>query len=88
MIREAGIVVEIVSAGSTVTYEVTGAYPGIIEIQLGSFVFGVGPEGSGYGFKTINDVNNKPSHFSAACPAANDRGIRIQKGRRIERHLC
>lgn len=61
MIREAGIAVEIVSAGSTGTYEVTGTYPGITEIQPGSFVFGVGPEGSGYGFKTINDVHFKSS---------------------------
>jgi len=61
MIREAGIDVEIVSAGSTGTYEVTGTYPGITEIEPGSFVFGVGPEGSGYGFKTVNDVHFKSS---------------------------
>ena len=61
MIREAGINVEIVSAGSTGTYEVTGTYPGITEIEPGSFVFGVGPEGSGYGFKTVNDVHFKSS---------------------------
>ena len=61
MIREAGIDVEIVSAGSTGTYEVTGTYPGITEIEPGSFVFGVGPEGTGYGFKTMNDVYFKPS---------------------------
>jgi D-serine deaminase-like pyridoxal phosphate-dependent protein len=60
-IREAGIDVEIVSAGSTGTYEITGTYPGITEIQPGSFVFGVGPEGSGYGFKTINNVHFKSS---------------------------
>lgn len=56
MIRQAGIPVEIVSAGSTGTYQVTGTYPGITEIEPGSFVFGVGPEGTGYGFKTVNDV--------------------------------
>jgi len=61
MIRRAGIEVEIVSAGSTGTYEVTGTYPGITEIQPGSFVFGVGPEGTGYGFKTMNDVYFKSS---------------------------
>jgi len=61
MIRGAGIEVEIVSAGSTGTYEVTGTYPGITEIQPGSFVFGVGAEGSGYGFKTMNDVYFKSS---------------------------
>ena len=61
MIRKAGIDVEIVSAGSTGTYEVTGTYPGITEIQPGSFVFGVGPEGTGYGFRSINDVNFKSS---------------------------
>jgi D-serine deaminase-like pyridoxal phosphate-dependent protein len=61
MIREAGIDVEIVSAGSTGTYEVTGTYPGITEIEPGSFVFGVSPEGTGYGFRTVNDVYFKPS---------------------------
>ena len=61
MIREAGIEVEIVSAGSTGTYEVTGTYPGITEIQPGSFVFGVGAEGTGYGWATRNDVTFKSS---------------------------
>ncbi len=61
MIRRAGIEVEIVSAGATGTYEVTGAYPGITEIQPGSFVFGVGTEGTGYGFKTMNNVYFKAS---------------------------
>ena len=61
MIRKAGIHVEIVSAGSTGTYETTGMYPGITEIQPGSFVFGTGPEGTGYGFKTVNDAYFKSS---------------------------
>jgi len=60
-IRAAGIPVEIVSAGSTDTYEVTGSYPGITEIEPGSFVFGVGPEGSGYGWGSNNDVYFKSS---------------------------
>ena len=60
-IRAAGIEVEIVSAGSTATYEVTGTYPGITEIEPGSFVFGAGKEGSGYGWQTINDVYFKNS---------------------------
>lgn len=61
MIREAGIEVEIVSAGSTGTYEVTGTYPGITEIEPGSFVFGAGAEGTGYGWRVVNDVYFKPS---------------------------
>ena len=61
MIREADIEVEIVSAGSTGTYEVTGTYPGITEIEPGSFVFGVGAEGTGYGWRSVNDVYFKPS---------------------------
>jgi 3-hydroxy-D-aspartate aldolase len=61
MIRDAGIEVEIVSAGSTGTYEITGTYPGITEIQPGSFVFGVGLEGTGYGFKEVNNVSFKSS---------------------------
>jgi len=61
MIRKAGIDVEIVSAGSTGTYEVTGTYPGITEIEPGSFVFGVGSEGSGYGWRSPNGVHFKSS---------------------------
>ena len=61
MIRNSGIAVEIVSAGSTGTCEVTGTYPGITEIQPGSFVFGVGTEGTGYGWGTYNDVYFKSS---------------------------
>lgn len=60
-IRIAGIPVEIVSAGSTDTYEVTGTYPGITEIEPGSFVFGAGPEGSGYGWSSNNNVYFKSS---------------------------
>jgi D-serine deaminase-like pyridoxal phosphate-dependent protein len=55
-IRTAGIEVEIVSAGSTGTYKITGTYPGITEIQPGSFVFGVGSKGSGYDWRSINDI--------------------------------
>jgi len=61
MIRDAGIEVEIVSAGSTGTYEITGTYPGITEIEPGSFVFGAGSDGSGYGWRNINDVYFKSS---------------------------
>jgi D-serine deaminase-like pyridoxal phosphate-dependent protein len=61
MIRAAGIPVEIVSAGSTDTYEVTGSYPGVTEIEPGSFVFGAGPEGSGYGWSSNNNVYFKNS---------------------------
>jgi len=60
-IRNAGIDVEIVSAGSTATYEVTGTYKGITEIEPGSFVFGAGSEGSGYGWGAKNDVFFKNS---------------------------
>ena len=60
-IRDAGIDVEIVSAGSTATYEVTGSYKGITEIEPGSFVFGAGSEGSGYGWDAKNDVFFKNS---------------------------
>lgn len=61
MIREEGIEVEIVSAGSTATYQVTGTYSGITEIEPGSFVFGAGEKGSGYGWRSINDVYFKSS---------------------------
>ncbi|MEM2875666.1 MAG: DSD1 family PLP-dependent enzyme [Candidatus Bathyarchaeia archaeon] len=39
MLRDSGIDVEIVSAGATGTYNITGEYPGITEIQPGSYVF-------------------------------------------------
>ena len=39
LLEEAGVYVEIVSAGSTGTYNITGAYPGITEIEAGSYVF-------------------------------------------------
>jgi len=38
MVREAGFPVEIVSAGGSNTYHLTGTYPGITEIQPGSYV--------------------------------------------------
>ena len=38
-IREAGMPVEIVSGGGTGTYKLTGNYPGITEVQPGSYVF-------------------------------------------------
>ena len=38
-IRHAGIKVEIVSGGGTGTYDITGEYPGITEIEAGSYVF-------------------------------------------------
>ena len=37
-IRRAGLVVDIVSAGGTGTYDTTGAYPGVTEVQAGSYV--------------------------------------------------
>jgi D-serine deaminase-like pyridoxal phosphate-dependent protein len=38
-IRSAGLPVEVVSAGGTGTYDLTGSYPGITEVQAGSYVF-------------------------------------------------
>ncbi len=37
LLRKNGIPVEIVSAGGVHTFEITGAYPGITEIQVGSY---------------------------------------------------
>lgn len=39
LIRQSGIPVEIVSAGGTGTYDMTGDYPGITEVEAGSYVF-------------------------------------------------
>ncbi len=37
-IRKEGIAVEIISAGGTGTYNITGDYPGVTEVQAGSYV--------------------------------------------------
>jgi len=39
LIRGAGIPVEIVSAGGTGTYDITGDIPGVTEVEVGSYVF-------------------------------------------------
>ncbi len=38
-VRRAGIEVEIVSGGGTGTYDITGSYPGVTEVEAGSYVF-------------------------------------------------
>jgi D-serine deaminase-like pyridoxal phosphate-dependent protein len=38
LLRQAGFVVEIVSAGGTGTYDLTGRYPGITEVEAGSYI--------------------------------------------------
>jgi D-serine deaminase-like pyridoxal phosphate-dependent protein len=39
MLRSHGFEVEIVSAGGTGTYDMSGIYPGITEIEAGSYIF-------------------------------------------------
>jgi len=39
LIRKSGILVEIISAGGTGTYDITGDYPGVTEVEAGSYVF-------------------------------------------------
>jgi D-serine deaminase-like pyridoxal phosphate-dependent protein len=39
LIERAGLSVEIVSSGGTGTYDITGVYPGVTEIQAGSYIF-------------------------------------------------
>ncbi len=39
LLEDAGFNIEIVSAGSTGTYNITGSYPGITEVEAGSYVF-------------------------------------------------
>lgn len=36
-LRDEGLTVDIVSGGSTLTYDVTGAFPGVTEVQAGSY---------------------------------------------------
>jgi D-serine deaminase-like pyridoxal phosphate-dependent protein len=38
LIKSAGLSVEVVSAGGTGTYNITGTYPGVTEIQAGSYI--------------------------------------------------
>jgi D-serine deaminase-like pyridoxal phosphate-dependent protein len=38
-VRTSGFPVEVVSAGGTGTFDLTGAYPGVTELQAGSYVF-------------------------------------------------
>jgi D-serine deaminase-like pyridoxal phosphate-dependent protein len=38
-LRAAGLPIEIVSAGGTGTWDITGAIPGVTELQIGSYVF-------------------------------------------------
>ena len=39
LIRQEGIPVEIISAGGTGTYDLTGDFPGVTEVEAGSYVF-------------------------------------------------
>lgn len=39
LIEKAGIEVEILSGGGTGTYNITGQYPGVTEVQAGSYIF-------------------------------------------------
>jgi D-serine deaminase-like pyridoxal phosphate-dependent protein len=39
LIRQEGIPVEIVSAGGTGTFDLTGTYPGVTEVEAGSYIF-------------------------------------------------
>ncbi len=39
LIRKTGIPVEMVSAGGTGTFDITGDYPGVTEVEAGSYVF-------------------------------------------------
>ena len=39
LIRQAGLPVEIVSAGGTGTYDITGTFPGVTEVEAGSYLF-------------------------------------------------
>lgn len=39
LLRDSGVDLDIVSAGATGTYNITGVYPGITEVEAGSYVF-------------------------------------------------
>jgi D-serine deaminase-like pyridoxal phosphate-dependent protein len=42
LIRSNGLPVEIVTGGGTGTFDITGQYPGVTEIQAGSYIFNDG----------------------------------------------
>ncbi|MGQ9628936.1 MAG: DSD1 family PLP-dependent enzyme [bacterium] len=39
LVERAGLLVEVVSGGGTGTYNITGSYPGVTEVQAGSYIF-------------------------------------------------
>jgi len=39
LVRQSGLDVEIITAGGTGTFDITGTYPGITEVQAGSYLF-------------------------------------------------
>ncbi len=60
-LRAAGLPVEIVSAGGTGTWDITGGIPGVTELQIGSYVFldatrGAYLEGLEYGLTVLASV--------------------------------
>jgi D-serine deaminase-like pyridoxal phosphate-dependent protein len=74
-VRSAGIPVSIVSSGGTGTYDITGRYPGITELQAGSYItmdaqyrekVGVN---FAYGLTVLSTVVSAPTPDRAECDA-------------------
>jgi len=90
LIEDSGIPVEIVSAGGTGTYNYTGNYPGITEVQAGSYVtMDVGYQDCGIDFdialSILTTVSSVPSEDRAILDAGlksitTDQGLPRVKG--------
>ncbi len=89
MLRANGIEVEIVSAGGSGTYDLAGSYPGITEVEAGSYVFmDATYRGVGLPFEcaltVLSTVVSLPSPDRAVCDAGikamtNEFGLPIVK---------
>jgi len=90
LLEDAGIDVEVVSLGSTGTYQISGSYPGVTEIRAGSYVLSsakhkrIVPEFE-VAFTLLSTVISRPSEDRAIIDAGRnaisyDQGLPLVKG--------
>jgi D-serine deaminase-like pyridoxal phosphate-dependent protein len=80
LFRDAGLPTDIVSAGSTGTYDMTGRMDGVTEIQAGSYVLmdtAYGKEGLPFeqAFWVLGTVLSRPSPASVTADCGHDHGM-------------
>jgi D-serine deaminase-like pyridoxal phosphate-dependent protein len=80
LLEENGIDVEIVSAGCTKDYYISAVYPGITEVQLGTYIYmdtghaeliGTTPADLGYALTVLTTVISKPTEDRLIVDAGN-----------------